>query len=784
MSGVTSGPRSIERIIESTSIGMYGCKLRQPCPVSDSDLLITSIYSAGYCYLNAIARSLLGLADTLPNDHSLFDFLLEFPENRQTIIRFIRNEFVLPDGITKERCADGCDRYFVTSMLGTVQDGHLIEIWGTKTDITVEKMTELALRTSEERYRLTIDSLTDLVHVINRQFELILVNAPTRKAIGEISPGIQQIEGTDLFVCFPFLTSRVRDEYMRVMLTRQILKTEESNEVNHEVIWTETHKIPIIDDSGQLFGIITIIRDISAARRSDLALQLAEKKYRDLVESLDDAIYQVSRSGIIEYISPAISSITGFSPEEMTGRHFIEFIPSEEQADIVSLFENSRDRTRSSRRFHILRRDGTTCPVRASLRALIENGEFHGIRGVVEDMSAQVEVEQEKERLHTQLVRSQKLEEIGILAGGIAHDFNNLLTVIQGHTQLSLIELPESHPVHTELRQIQQTLTRASNLTRQLLIFSRKETIQFRPVNLNATIANILKMIRRMIPENIEMTSNLSDQPWMLLADEGSIEQVVLNICVNARDAMPSGGVLTITTDTVLLNDAECQRYPMAHPGHFSRVTFEDTGVGISVENLEKIFDPFFTTKEKGRGTGLGLSIVYGIIKQHGGWIRINSEVGNGTKFEIFLPAGKPLSVAMQPEDPKLNPLMGNGQRVLLVEDDLSVRQLLERILEKHRYVVYSADSVARALELLQENGPCDLLFADIMLPDGDGIMLARQLLNQYPTMAVLFGTGYPESVLRIPALDRARFRVISKPYRLMELMQEIQKQLTQRKQE
>ncbi len=772
-------PDRFERLGNSSVTGVIGFRVTPSCRIADPDLLLKGILSARCCHMNAIARAMYRAPDGDLAETTFFDFIRDHPENRDLIEQFIREGFTLTGVILRERAFDGTERYFMTNLQGSVRADRLTSIWGMKTDITEWKSAEISLREREERYRLTLDSLSDMVHVIDRSFRIILANTATRSAILEYSPGIDTIDGSNLFHCFPFLENRIRDEYLRVMLTHQPLRTVELTRVNDHEIWTETHKFPVMDDARRLFGVITIIRDITSIKRSEEALLHAERRYRDLVENLEDALYQVNRDGVIEFISPAIHAITGHTPDEVRGCHFIDFIVESEREEVGSFFLSLKERIKVSRRFHVLRKDGSICPIRASLRAIIENDEYLGVRGVIEDMTDQVKVEQEKERLHQQLVRSQKLEEIGILAGGIAHDFNNLLTVIQGHNQLAMMDLSEHHPAHAELRHIHQTLTRASNLTRQLLIFSRKESVQFRPLNLNATIQNMLKMIRRMIPENIEIRTELNDQPWLLFGDEGTIEQVVLNICVNARDAMPDGGTLIISTDAVVLTDADCTRYPMASPGNFTRITFTDSGVGISAGNLERIFDPFFTTKEKGKGTGLGLSIVYGIVKQHGGWLRVNSDPGRGARFEVFFPAGQAVSAPPPVDESPYTVLRGASERILLIEDDASVRQLLQRILDKHNYTVYTAETIERAREILeQEQGRFDLLFTDVVLPDGNGIVFAREMRKRYPELPVLCGSGYPAKVAQIPESERSQFRILLKPYRLTELLQEIHQRI------
>jgi PAS domain S-box-containing protein len=386
-----------------------------------------------------------------------------------------------------------------------------------------------------------------------------------------------------------------------------------------------------------------------------------------------------------------------------------------------------------------------------------------------------IKVKHEAESIENQLLQSQKMEAIGTLSGGIAHDFNNLLTIIQGHAQLSMITMEESDPHYRDLRQIINASARATDLTRQLLLFSRKQAMEFVPVNLNQTVSNLLKMIKRLIGEDIEIRTELEPELWTIQADEGNVEQVIMNLSVNARDAMSEGGKITIKTENVYLSESEIKLIPESRSGQFIRCSIEDSGYGISPDVIQNIFDPFFSTKEAGKGTGLGLSVVYGIVKKHNGWINAYSEVGTGTIFKIYLPA------TSQKESEKteeaisipIESLRGNGERILLIEDEKGVRLFTSTALRKNGYLPIEADSGKNALAVYEaENGNFDLILSDVVLPDINGYQLIDALVKQGADMPAILCSGYTEEKIIRTIQDRSRFHFIQKPFTLRDIIE------------
>jgi two-component system, cell cycle sensor histidine kinase and response regulator CckA len=359
-----------------------------------------------------------------------------------------------------------------------------------------------------------------------------------------------------------------------------------------------------------------------------------------------------------------------------------------------------------------------------------------------------------RKQLEEQLHQAQKMEAVGQLAGGIAHDFNNLLLVIHGNTELVLqTEKQLSDQSREFLKQVTAVAERATHLIRQLLAFSRKEVIQFQPFNLNQVIGNLTKMVKRIIGEDIHLQCQFADNLPSVRADVGLTEQVLLNLFVNARDAMPAGGSIFINTEALDIDEPTIEKHPGARAGKFICVTVRDTGAGIPPENLPRIFEPFFTTKPAGKGTGLGLATAYNIVQQHGGWIDVASAVGKGTAFKIFLPANVSREMNDAASRPKGNSA-GKRERILLVEDDGDVRSLIRTALQRANYQVHEAASSIEALELCKEKTvKFDLLLTDVVIPGGtSGKQLAEQMQTEQPQLKVIFMSGYhPDSAKMEP---------------------------------
>jgi len=419
------------------------------------------------------------------------------------------------------------------------------------------------------------------------------------------------------------------------------------------------------------------------------------------------------------------------------------------------------------------RRDGSSMPVRISGSLVRDSDGTEHFEGYVEDMTQQNTLEQ-------QVRQVQKLEAVGRLAGGMAHDFNNVLVVIKLSTELMLQQITPDHPLRKPLLQVSNAADRAAALTRQMLAFGRQQIMQTRVINLNSVVSETSHMLRRVIGEDIQLITNLSDTVDNSRLDPDQVAQVILNLAVNARDAMPQGGTLHIETVNVELDDAYTKTHPPVQPGRYVMLAVSDTGTGIDKTILPRIFDPFFTTKEVGKGTGLGLSIVYGIVKQSGGYIWVYSEPGHGTTFKLYFPVTT-AKLARPPlrSEASLNP---EGQTVLVVEDEATIRSNVCECLQQLGYQVVEADSGKSALNLCEaKHGKIDLVITDLVMPGMSGYELAGQMAQRYPKVKMLFMSGYTEDTAARRDILLRGSPFLQKPFSVGDLSIAVQQALTLR---
>jgi len=406
---------------------------------------------------------------------------------------------------------------------------------------------------------------------------------------------------------------------------------------------------------------------------------------------------------------------------------------------------------------------------------------FHDITGRKRAEAALRESEEEKKLLEEQLYQSQKMEAIGRLAGGIAHDFNNLLTLIKGYSQLSLLQVKEDDPLKENIRGIEKASIRASDLVRQLLAFSRRQVMEMKVLDLNILLRDLDKMLTRFIGEDIKLVYAMADDLGRVKIDPGQMEQVIVNLAINARDAMPSGGKLVIETDNAELDEGFPQSHIHVIPGRYVMVSIHDTGVGMTPEVKERIFEPFFTTKEQGKGTGLGLSTVYGIVNQSGGTICVYSEPGHGTTFKIYLPrVDEPLEEVKEVMAGK--GFIQGSETILVAEDEREVRKLSVQILKKQGYRVLEASNGAEALRIFElQKDPVHLILTDVVMPQMGGKELADRLRSICPNIKVLFTSGYADSALAQKDRFDSHLAFLGKPFSPTGLLQKVREVLDRR---
>jgi signal transduction histidine kinase/CheY-like chemotaxis protein len=388
----------------------------------------------------------------------------------------------------------------------------------------------------------------------------------------------------------------------------------------------------------------------------------------------------------------------------------------------------------------------------------------------------------ERRKLHEQFLQAQKMESIGQLAGGVAHDFNNILTVIQGHASMLRSKTSLSEDVKGSVNQILLAAERATNLTRQLLTFSRKQVTQLRVLDLNEVVGNLTKMLKHILRADVSLQVGYGSKAFLVRADAGMMEQVLMNLAINARDAMPGGGRLIISTSDECIGPEYVQLNPQASVGDYVCLSVTDTGEGIPPENLARIFEPFFTTKPVGQGTGLGLATVYGIVRQHNGWITVYSEVGKGTVFRIYLPAAKEREDRKKVEHPVVQQVRGGNETILLIEDEAPLRALDRSILEGYGYEVVEAGNAGMALDRWREYGNrISLVLTDIVIPGGsNGPDLAKKFRAEKPSLRIIFSSGYSVDVVGKDFELSEGVNFLQKPYSPHRLAQTVREVLEQ----
>ena len=526
---------------------------------------------------------------------------------------------------------------------------------------------------------------------------------------------------------------------------------------------------PLRDFDGRITGTVTTLKDVTERKRAEERLLDSEELYRSVTDTASDGIVSIDEQSRITFVNRAAETIFGYAADEMLGRPLTMLMPPDLRPvhlSAIGRYLRTGERRLSWEAIELrgLHRDGHEIPVEVSFGEVARRGR-RVFTGVIRDVTERRQTEEALRHSEEQLRQAQKMEAVGRLAGGVAHDFNNLLTAINGYTELILGDLGPDDPLREEMLEIQKAAESATALTRQLLAFSRRQVLEMRVLDLNEVIAALAPLLARVIGEDITLRTVLTPDLRPVKADRSQLEQVVMNLAVNARDAMPHGGRLIIETRNVDFDDADAREHLDVNPGRYVMLAVTDTGTGMDAETQARIFEPFFTTKERGKGTGLGLSTVYGIVVQSAGTIWVYSEPGVGTTFKIYFPEAVE---EMRRPEPLIRPAVpaGGSETILLVEDDPAVRGLAEQVLSRHGYGLLVAPTPALALDMAREHGErIDLLVTDVIMPGMTGRELAGQLRAVRPELDVLFMSGYTEDAVAGPdgLMDGAEF--LPKPF-------------------
>jgi PAS domain S-box-containing protein len=521
------------------------------------------------------------------------------------------------------------------------------------------------------------------------------------------------------------------------------------------------------------------LRDVTEQWRLEAALKQNERLLQHISDALPAVLflYSLEQERLV-YVSRESLTITGYLPGELTGGELVleEMLHPDDRPLVreeMLKLENAAEGGMIEVECRIQQRTGEWkwILLRTTVFDRFPDGSAKQLLGVALDVT-------ESRRLREQLIQSSKLESLGKLAGGVAHDFNNLLTVIQSYAEMAQSALSDEHPAYSHVEQILKASEQASHLTNQMLAFARRRIISPRVFNLNELVREAETFLQRLLPENIQMKTVLEPNLWHVHADPAQIEQVLLNLAINARDAMPEGGVLTIETANVTLGEAYTARHAEVQAGEYVLLAVSDTGIGMDERTLARLFEPFFTTKETGKGTGLGLATCYGIVKQAGGSIWVYSEPGKGTTFKVYLPRTLETAVGL-PERPVRRRVIGGHETVLVVEDNDAVREVAVAALEAQGYRVLQAASGAEALQLVEDmEEPVHLLLTDVVMPGMSGAALAQQLQERYPHLKVLYTSGYTQNVIVHHGVLEEGIAFLPKPYRPADLAHRVREVL------
>jgi len=638
-------------------------------------------------------------------------------------------------------------------------------------DITERKLAEEALRVQKERFQILSE---------NAPFGMVMIGHDG--TFKYVNPKFTEIFGYDLGDV-PNGAEWCRRAYPDQAYRHQVIAAwaEDMGALGLKVTKSRVFAVICKDGSEKIIHFTSVklgsgedlmtCEDITERKRAETELLKSEEKYRTLFEESRDAVIMTTRDGKVEAANQAFLDLFGFTREEAENMDILDIYV--DPADRIK-FQADIERHGSLKDYEVRRRkkDGTEieCLLTSTVR-MDEEGTIIGYQGIIRDLSL-------RRRLQRQLLQAQKMEAVGTLAGGVAHDFNNLLTVIQGYSELLLLDANGGSPEQADLQKISDAARRGSELVRNLLAISRKADIQPRLMNLNHEVERVRQLLGRTIPKMIEIELHLSTDLATINADTGQMMQVLMNLAVNARDAMPEGGKLTFATSNVYLDADNCEMLSGAKPGKYVLLVISDTGEGMDEETLGHLFEPFYTTKEVGKGTGLGLATVYGIVQQHGGHITCRSEPDQGTTFNIYLPAME--EVSEKSEDvAEPTRIAGGTETILLIDDEKFIRDFGEKVLTRAGYTVLTAAGGPEALELYLRSGDTiSLVILDLIMPEMGGEKCLEEILEINPEAKVLISSGAALEARKKEIIESACVGCITKPFRLGEMLQAVREAL------
>ena len=641
-------------------------------------------------------------------------------------------------------------------------------------DIAERKQAEAAERRNQSCLSAIVENQPGLLWLKDADNRFLAVNGQFAKSCGLGDPALL-VGKSDADIWPPELAAKYLADDARVMESKKPLTVEEPISDKGEIKWFETFKTPILDKDGKVIGTTGYSRDITARKRTEQQLRL----HAQLLDGVRESVVASDLEGRILYWGGGAERAYGYTAAEVLNRPYRDFAgpvdPPDEDSFRKELLANGAWRGEHRHR----RRNGEIFWVSSFISLVLDDcGRPAGFVGIDQDITERKQAEQDKAKLEADLQQARKMESIGRLAGGVAHDFNNMLTVILGNAELALDRPDLPPPVHADLAEIHKAAERSANLTRQLLAFARKQTIRPQILDLNETVAGMLQMLHRLIGENISIDWRPAAEPVPVKVDPAQIDQILANLCVNARDAIAGIGAITIETANASFDSRAAAGLEGAAPGDYVVLSVRDTGCGMDEDTLSHLFEPFFTSKGFGKGTGLGLATIYGIVSQNHGFILADSRPGAGTTFKIHLPRHADAEAPRPPAAPKPADARGEAT-ILLVEDEETILNLTARMIEQHGYRVLAAKSPEEALRLAKAHaGPIHLLITDVVMPEMNGRDLSRTLRPLHPELRCLFMSGYPDDVIARHGLLEPGVFFLQKPFAKQTLAAKIREAL------
>ncbi len=648
-------------------------------------------------------------------------------------------------------------------------DGAIASFEGSVTDITARRRAEAALRESESRYRTLAEAARDFIYIIGRDGRLEYVNTHGAEALGASPEWFRGRRQTDMFP--EPVSSRHAQAVEHVVRSGEPLEAESHDRLGDRDVWLHTSLVPILDDGGQVRSVLGISRDITARRQAEEALRHSEAQLQGVMNSVPDAIFVVSwPDRVIRFINLTSTEIFGFAPEELIGNNTRVIYQTDDEyfafgEKLRSALAAGHARLRTEQVF--TRKNGQQFPSELHGSFVTVEGRPTLFISIIRDCT-------ERRALEERVRASEKLEAIGRLAGGVAHDFNNMLTAVMGYSSMLLDELAHDPRLRADVEEIRKAGERAAVLTQQLLAFGRRQLIQPAILDLSQAVRDLEDAIGRITGPDVELRLRLADPIGLVRMDPRHLHQMLLAFATHAHDAMPAGGRLTIeTADAVLDADAVRDRLGL-EPGAYASLTVTDNGPALDAETLAHLFEPFFEVKGKRQSAGLALATVHGIVRQAGGDIRVQSGVGRGTTFVVYLPCATRADAIRAPEVAVAEGVGPQGT-ILVAEDEDAVRTLARQVLVRAGYTVLVAGDGAQAQHVAERHdGRIDLLLTDVIMPGVNGPQLAEQLAASHPGVKVLFMSGYPGSALDGLGLRQERVSFLPKPFTPEQLLRHV----------